>query len=107
MVPLRGSPYKSSFKADTPANHNNLIGPLLPKHVTKIIERSQTWMKESSASANTKDKDLTEIKQLLGVVDAVKTVHDQSDHMLLELDQLEETLNFLVSKNLAKESQIK
>jgi hypothetical protein len=31
MVPVRGSPYSSSFSAATPANFNNLIGPLLPK----------------------------------------------------------------------------
>jgi hypothetical protein len=41
---------------------------------------------------------------LLGVVDAVKQVHDQSDNMMLHLDQLEETLNFLGTKNLSKES---
>lgn len=33
-------------------------------------------MKESSQAANTKEKDLTDIKQLLAVVDAVKNVHD-------------------------------
>lgn len=107
MVPLRGSPYKASFSSATPANHNTLTGPLLPKYVTKVIEQSQTWMKESSTSANTKDKDLTEIKSLLGVVDAVNTVHVKQDAMMLQLDQLEETLNFLSTKNLAKDSQIK
>jgi dynein heavy chain len=86
MVPLRGSPYSSSFVSGTPANYNVLTGPLLPKYVTKVIEQSQSWMKESSASANTKDKDLTEIKELLSVVDAVKAVHDQSDAMMLQLD---------------------
>ena len=39
-----------------------MTGPLLPKYVSKVIEQSQAWMKESSAAANTKDKDLTEIK---------------------------------------------
>lgn len=40
MVPLRGSPYKSSFSSATAANHNSLTGPLLPKYVTKTIEQS-------------------------------------------------------------------
>lgn len=83
MVPLRGSPYKASFSSATPANHNTLTGPLLPKYVTKVIEQSQSWMKESSTAANTKDKDLTEIKSLLGVVDAVNTVHVKQDAMML------------------------
>ena len=76
MVPLRGSPYTATFSAASKPEVNNLVGPVLPKYVTKIIETSQTWMKESSQAANTKDKDLTDIKQLLAVVDAVKNVHD-------------------------------
>jgi len=64
-------------------------------------------MKESSQSANTKDKDLTDIKQLISVVDAVNQVNERSDETLLALDQLEETLNFLAVKGNAKESQIK
>jgi dynein heavy chain len=76
MVPLRGSPYTATFSASSKPEVNNLVGPILPKYVTKIIETSQTWMKESSQAANTKDKDLTDIKQLLAVVDAVKNVHD-------------------------------
>lgn len=36
-------------------------------------------MKNSVAEARTNDKDLTDIKQLLGVVDAVKIVQDQAD----------------------------
>lgn len=33
-------------------------------------------MKETTAATRTSDKDLTEIKQLIGVVDNVKAVHD-------------------------------
>ncbi len=62
MVPLRGSPYQASFSAATKAEANLLSGTTLPKYVTKSIEQQQLWMKESSNSANTKDKDLTEIK---------------------------------------------
>lgn len=83
MVPLRGSPYSASFSAHAKPEVNNLLGSVLPKYVTKVIETSQAWMKESSHAANTKDKDMTDIKQLLAVVDAVKIVHDQQDNMLL------------------------
>jgi dynein heavy chain, axonemal len=107
MVPLRGSPYSAHFCEGVQANTNQLNGPTLPKYVTKMIEQSQTWMKESSAAANTKDKDLTNIKTLIGVVDAVNAVHERSDQIMLQLDQLEETLNYLATKNSAKESQIK
>ena len=64
-------------------------------------------MKESSQSANTKDKDLTEIKSLISVVDAVNQVNERSEETMLALDQLEETLNLLAAKGTAKDSQIK
>lgn len=83
MVPLRGSPYTASFSASAKSEVNNLLGTVLPKYVTKVIETSQAWMKESSQAANTKEKDMTDIKQLLSVVDAVKNVHDQQDNMML------------------------
>lgn len=107
MVPVRGSPYSASFSAATPATANHMSGPTLPKYVTRVIEQSQSWMKESSHAANTKDKDLTEIKQLISVVDAVNQVNERSDETMLSLDQLEETLNYLAVKGNAKESQIK
>ena len=64
-------------------------------------------MKETSAAAKISDKDLSEIKTLIGVVDSVKQVQAQTDSVMLQLDQLEETLNFLSVKGLAKDSQIK
>ena len=79
MVPLRGSPYTASFVSTTPTTHNTLSGPCLPKYVTKTIEQASSWMKNSVSEARTNDKDLTDIKQLLGVVDAVKIVQDQAD----------------------------
>jgi len=86
MVPLRGSPYSASFSENTPATANSMSGPTMPKYVTRVIEQSQGWMKESSGSANTKDKDLTDIKQLISVVDAVNQVNEQSDQIMLSLD---------------------
>jgi len=72
MVPLRGSPYSASFTSSAKPESNHLTGPSLPKYVTKVIEQSQSWMKETSAAAKITDKDLTEIKILIGVVDSVK-----------------------------------
>jgi dynein heavy chain len=79
MVPVRGSPYSATFSASTPATANHMSGPTLPKYVTRLIEQTQSWMKESSHAANTKDKDLTDIKQLISVVDSVNQVNEQSE----------------------------
>jgi dynein heavy chain len=83
MVPLRGSPYTAHFSADVKKDTNHLTGPYLPKQVTKGLEHVQQWMKDSSAAAKTSDKNLTDIKQLIGVVDAVNIVQEQSDSVLL------------------------
>jgi hypothetical protein len=107
MVPVRGSPYSAGFKAGTKPELNHLNGPALPKHVTRTIESTQAWMKEMSHSANTKDKNLDDIKVLISVVDSVKQVQDQNETMMLQLDQLEETLSLLQSQNMSKDSQHK
>jgi|LakMenEpi03Aug12_release.lakeMendotaPanAssembly.Ray.scaffolds.fasta_scaffold70459_10 hypothetical protein len=62
---------------------NQLFGPCLPKYVVKSIENVTTWMKETSHSANIKDKNLDDIKVLISVCDAVKQVNDQNDSMML------------------------
>jgi len=107
MVPVRGSPYSASFSNATKAETNHLNGPNLPKYVAKTIEATQTWMKETSNNANTKDKNMEDIKVLISVVDSVKQVTDQNDSMMLQLDQLEETLNLLGTQNMAKDSHVK
>lgn len=72
MVPLRGSPYSASFNSHAKADANHLNGPSLPKYVTKIIDETGRWMRETTTAAKTSDKDLSEIKTLIGVVDSVK-----------------------------------
>jgi len=64
-------------------------------------------MKETSNAANIKDKNLEDIKVLISVSDAGKTVIDQNDSMTLQLDQIEETLNLLATHNMAKDAWIK
>lgn len=43
-------------------------------------------MKETTNSAKTSDKDLSEIKTLISVVDSVKQVQAQTDSIMLQLD---------------------
>jgi len=64
-------------------------------------------MKETVSNANTKDKNLEDIKCLISVFDSVASVMENQDTMMLQLDQLEETLNLLTSMNMGKESQVK
>jgi hypothetical protein len=96
MVPVRGSPYTATFAEGVKADMNTLNGPVLPKYVAKTIEQTQNWMKETQSSANTKDKNLEDIKVLIQIFDAAASVMENQDTMMLQLDQLEETLNLLI-----------
>lgn len=107
MVPVRGSPYSCTFAQGIKPEMNALNGPALPKYVSRTIESTQNWMKETNAAANTKDKPLEDIKLLISVSDAAKSVMDATDSMMLNLDQLDETLNLLATQNMAKDSQVK
>ena len=104
IVPVRGSPYAATFVEGLKPEMNHTFGPCLPKCTSKAIEQVSSWMKETSNAANIKDKNLEDIKVLISVVDAVKQVNDQNDSMMLQLDQLEETLSLLMTHNMAKES---
>jgi hypothetical protein len=106
MVPVRGSPFTATF-VEGKADMNTLSGPSLPKYVARTIDATQTWMKETQSNANTKDKNLEDIKVLISVFDSVGSVMENQETMMLQLDQLEETLNLLASQNMAKDSQIK
>ena len=52
-------------------------------------------MKETNAGAQTKDKDLSEVKTLISVKDHMETVYTKNEETTLLLDQLDESLKFL------------
>ena len=67
MVPVRGSPYTASFKAGGKAVDNTMAGPTMQKVLQKELERLQTQITENKKAIVTKDKDLKDVKVLLGV----------------------------------------
>lgn len=64
-------------------------------------------MKETAAGATIKDKDINDVKVLIGVKDKIDEVKAKNDDVTLQLDQLEETLRMLVSHSIPKEKQLK
>ena len=76
---LRGSPYQASFNATSPANVNHLTGPAMVKNVQKKIETMQAFMKETQQGATIKDKDLSDVKTLIGVKDCMEVVYNKND----------------------------
>lgn len=106
-MPVRGSPYSASFNQKTPASANNLTGSAMTKHIPHSMERLSTFMKETLQGSLIKDKDLTDTKVLISVKDNVELVSAENDRIMLQLDQVDESLKLLQKHSLAKDSQIK
>jgi len=94
-VPVRGSPYSASFSQKTPASANNLTGSAMTKHIPHSMERLITFMKETLQGSLIKDKDLTDTKVLISVKDNVELVSAENDRIMLQLDQVDESLKLL------------
>ena len=107
FVEVRGSPYTASFVAQAEKHANSLTGPHLNAHLTNEIANLQAFMKETAQGANIKDKDITDVKVLIGVKDKIDEVKNKNDDLQLQLDQLEETLRMLSSHNVPKDKQMK
>jgi hypothetical protein len=92
MVPIRGSPYKACFSGKAPATSNNLTGPAMSKYILNGLEELHNFIVETSKGAQTKDKNIQDVKVLISVKDHVESVFNLNDEIVLKLDCLEESL---------------
>lgn len=92
MVHVRGSPYHASFTASAKASENTMTGGALERHVKGELARLQEYMNASKRDVNTKDKDMKDVKQLLGVKETVEGIVSGADNTTLSIDQLDEAL---------------
>jgi dynein heavy chain len=104
---LRGSPYVATFSSAIEPKNNHLTGPAMVKNAQKQIEALQNFMKDTTAGANTKNKDLSDVKSLIGVKDCMEQVFLQKDQKTLLLDQLDESLKFLQTHGISKDKEMK
>jgi len=74
--------------------------------VANELENIHTFISESQKGSNTKDKekDMTNVKDLLKVKDIVDEVFSQNDATVLRLDALDEALKMLKEHEAAKSS---
>lgn len=77
------------------------------KNAQKKIEELQKFMTETKAGATVKDKDIDDVKVLIGVKDSMEVIFNNDEDTTLFLDQLDESLKFLASNNISKEKEIK
>lgn len=107
MVSVRGCPYKAAFTAKSQPNCNNLTGPAMGKYIQSGLEELHTFIVDTTKGAQTKDKNIQDVKTLISVKDHVESVFNLNDEIVLKLDCLEESLKMFQEHGIAKDSQVK
>lgn len=107
MVPVRGSPFVASFIEGVKANENLMTGGIMDRHIKKELERLTNSLADRKKSCRKDDKDISNVKVLLGVKEATESVIKQTPSIQLEIDQLEESLKLFQAHKQVKESQMK
>lgn len=104
---VRGSPYTASFTNAADPKVNSLTGPAMIKNIQDTIARTKANFEETSEGAKIANKDLSEVKTLIGVKDCVEHVQNQAKPITLSLDQLYESIQFLSANGISKDKEAK
>jgi dynein heavy chain len=107
MVPIRGSPYKSSFVGDLKPAENLITGNKMIKQIESEVKRMQGKLADTKKEIIIKDKNLKDVKCLLKVKENVEQTFDSADQITLEIDQLEESLKLFQTHKVYKENNSK
>ena len=74
MEPIRGSPYRASFNSKSAVTANNLTGPAMSKFISGGLDEMNHFMQDTKKGASTKDKNIYDVKTLIGIKDCVEQV---------------------------------
>lgn len=92
MVPIRGSPFIASFVAGVKASENTMTGGIMDRYIKRDLERLTNNLADRKKACRKDDKDIKDVKVLLGVKEATESVAKNTLGIQLEIDQLEESL---------------
>jgi len=83
MVPVRGSPYRASFVANAKPNDNTMNGGAMDRFIKRELDQIQKNLTDEKKQINTKDKDLKDVKVLLGVKETVDNINKNEKKITL------------------------
>jgi len=106
-VAIRGSPYTASFSSKAKPADNTLLGGAMERHIKKECEKMLSTITEAKKASITKDKDLKDVKSLLGVKFTIEKTLKNSEQTTLQIDQLDESLKVFQQNKMAKDAQLK
>lgn len=109
MVPLRGSPYRGHMTPGFKEVDGKMVGDSMKKYISTEIKRLQELMQTTKSEINTKDKDkdMTNVKQLLKVKENVEQTQLQQENINLQIDQLDESIKLLLENKKIKDADQK
>ena len=77
------------------------------KYIQTGLEDIHHFITETTKGAQTKDKNIQDVKTLIQVKDNVESVFNLNDEIILKLDCLDESLKMFHEHQIAKDSQLK
>lgn len=86
MVPIRGSPYKSSFVSTAKAIDNTMSGPLMQSNFKEEVSNLSDYMSKKDKAISLKGKNVEEVATLLGVKEQIEDVFNNEGATTLKID---------------------
>ena len=106
LVPIRGNPYSSSFKEGVNLKNNELTGPALISYITNSLAETEKFITDSRNNINIKNKDISDVKELLEVKENLGLIDEKKDEILLTIDIIEQCLKMLAKYDIPKDSEL-
>lgn len=104
---VRGSPYVATFIEGVKPSDNLMTGGIMDKHIKKELDRLTNNLADRKKSCSKNDKDIKDVKVLLGIKEATESVIKSSPSIQLEIDQLDESLKLFTGNKQGKDAQLK
>jgi dynein heavy chain len=105
-VPVRGSPYKPTFTKMGRNRANEYSGPLVTQWVTQTLKSLDEFYQGTNTGHQTKLKD-GDVMNLIKVMNHIKDMYSQEDLLILNQDEVVETLAQLEREGLPSDKQLK
>lgn len=107
-TPIRGNPFKSSWKKGQNKANNTMAGPLMQQHISNQLQEIDSFIANNKSEINIKNKNISEVFELLKVKESLQDIQSNKKEILLTMDVIEETLNhFSKKEDQPKDNELK
>lgn len=103
---IRGSPFTASFMKGASVKNNDPLGPLMSQFISGTLANLEHFIQATQDGITIKNKAFSEdVRGLLKIKGHIEDVESQADHVLLKMDELNETLNMFERMDIHKETE--